>query len=1013
MKVELRVAKLKRYYEQLAMSRVTTLCELAPFTGVIHNDGEEHSATPFSLYRDSVLKGARQTFEITSSFCVPKDALRPMLYIDMGKSASADALTFLYGPEAVVYIDGKARMSLDVHHDLHPIPPDLADSNTHTVTLKGWTGIKDEFYTVARCEICTLNENVEQLCMFIEVTLDYFAGKPQSNTAHKLLSILNEALNKVDVFNIDETALSQCIETLKSEYIALGGKSAETFFACGHGHLDVAWLWTVQRSRSKALRTFLNALELMDTDNADFKFSQTQAVLYEIIKHDEPQVFERIKKAVGSGRWELVGKSYVEFDCNMIGEESLVRQFILGKQLFLDYFGQQGTNVCWLPDTFGFCAQLPQILNKVGIDRFATAKVTWNAYNKFPYDSFLWQGLDGSEVTSHVVSTSIPAWWGATYSADLTVKEIISTENDIRQKDSSVEMLISYGQGDGGGGPSRQMLLREKAFRNLPALPDVKLSTFDEFFNTLEMRKDELPRWVGEIYFELHRGTYTSQAGVKKGNRLCEQQLHNAEFVLTISHLLTNSEYRHEQLTELWKLVCLNQFHDILPGSSIKEVYEVTAAEHAKVIAATDGIIAEELERLSPLFASDEEQYIVVNTTPYPRSETVLLQQEYYRLNNIQPYSISTFSPGGTQFESEDDNLSIQSLDDGFVLKNSKISVSFNTKGEITSYIDCTCDRELIKSGCVGNDFRLFDDLPADWEAWDIDEYYKENPVKTDKKVLDSAIKVQNPHIVTLYIKTQMCNSIIEQEISLCAGEKHLTFVTGVCYNERKKLLKVSFPVNILSDVASYDVQFGVVKRPTHKNTSYEQAMFEVCAHRWADYSEGDYGVALLNNCKYGYDVHGDTVTLTLLKGACFPDETADLGEHEFSYALLPHTKQEEQDINIVADRLNYPLIVKKATATQTENDKTFLFYDRFFKAHGDALLLKNIKVSQDNDGIILRLCETKGSRGTLAFNSDAERIFTCNLLEEDECELQKQQGNYKLCYKPYEIITLRLKGVN
>ena len=806
----------------------------------------------------------------------------------------------------------------------------------------------------------------------------------------------------------------------------------------------MAWLWTLRQTRRKVARTFSTALRLME-QYPEFKFTQSQPQLYQYIADDHPEIMAQIKERVSEGRWETIGGMWVEADCNLTGAEALARQFLLGRRYFLETFGKRESPVLWLPDVFGYAWQLPQLIQQAGLSYFVTAKLSWNQYNRIPYDQFWWQGLDGSKILTYFITTSKPGWWGATYSADLSPEEIIATWDGSQQKELRNEFMIAYGHGDGGGGPTRAMLDRSREMAAHPGLPRVQLTTAIYFMERLERQAgDKLPTWNGELYLELHRGTYTSQARNKRKNRKCEFLLHDAEFLAAWASLNGDFAYPHDDLRRAWELLCLNQFHDIIPGSSIKQVYVDSLRDYEEIRRIGEQIREDALIALDPSLPA-ESALAIYNPTSFPRSEVVEISGERLTDETIvammdgttlpaqrmeggllvkcpaaPPYGVLTlrFSTGdipatGNQIYAGDANGAPKdagaSAQCAIVMENTLVRVEFDQAGDIVRLYDKRAEREVLAAGQSANQWQAFEDRPLDWEAWDIDVFYDEKMCRADPAHSVEVLET-GPLRACLEFKRRVFNSDITQRVFMYADCARIDFDTKINWRERRLLLKVAFPVDILSPRATYEIQWGNVERPTHSNTSWDWARFESCAHKWVDLSEGDYGVSLLNDCKYGYDIAGNVLRLTALKGAMFPDPEADLGEHRFTYSLLPHEGDWRNGTVPAAYSLNNPLIVHHVRGNPLGASAA----DRRSLVHVDAppIIVETVKQAEDGDGLILRLYEHERTQQAFYLHTGfpLAEACRCNLLEENEASLDATESQVALRALPYQIMTLRLK---
>jgi alpha-mannosidase len=828
------------------------------------------------------------------------------------------------------------------------------------------------------------------------------------------------------------------LEALNNGLKAAGDPMDVDIIGIGHAHIDVAWLWTLDQTVRKSGRTFSNVLRLME-DFPDYKFSQSQPQLYQYTEQYYPEIFEQIKARVAEGRWEPMGGTWVEPDCNCIGAESLARQFLLGRGYFRRHFGNVDTPVLWLPDTFGYSWALPQLIKLAGMKYFITHKMSWNQYNQMPYQFLWWQGLDGTRVLTHFLTTTegneyLP--YSTTYNGMMNATEVFGTWENFRQKETHNELITAYGYGDGGGGPTREMIENLERFRDLAGTPRVRPGTLAEFMDRAEAEiADKLPVWNGEFYLEYHRGTYTSQAKNKRNNRKSEFLLHDAEFLAAWAALVTDYAYPHDDLRKAWELVCLNQFHDILPGSSIEQVYVDSDRDYAIIRELGEKVRGDAIAALTQTLPEDA-AVMVINPTSQgtwrganwigfmPGSlaaGTHLINEEGFQLQtqavnggmlieipDYLGYSIGILREVPGEYTSELE-LSVSRGASTIVLENSVLRVEIDSTGDINRVFDKEVQREVLAPGEVGNQLLAFEDRPMQFDAWDIDIFYEDRTEKVGG-VQSITISETGPLRAAVEIVRQYRSSTIRQTIYMYAESRRIDFDTHVDWHEQHILLKVAFPVDILSPVATFDVQWGNVQRATHRNTSWDWARFETCAHKWADLSEGDYGVALLNDCKYGYDIHDNVIRLSLIKSATSPDRHADQGEHRFTYSLFPHDSDlKTSDVIQAAYDLNNPLILRRL------NNSGFgsRLYRANFLAYVDRpqVVIETVKQAEDGNGIILRLFENERSRGkvTLHAGFDVAQARIVNLLEEDIEPVDVDGNIIRLDLKPYQIVTLRL----
>ena len=853
-----------------------------------------------------------------------------------------------------------------------------------------------------KMRVGVFNEEAWSLYYDFSVLFDLYECLPDGDYRRlQLLSALNKA---IDVYAYDPANAAEARAELAPMLARPAMKSAIEATAIGHAHIDVAWLWPMRESIRKAARTFGSQINNIK-NYPGYIFGASQPVLYTFVKEHYPELYARIKEAVKAGRWELQGGMWVEADCNIINGESLVRQFIHGKNFFKDEFGVEVKSL-WLPDVFGYAATLPQIIRKAGCDYFLTQKISWNQFNTFPYHSFIWQGIDGSQVLTHFPPEN-------TYNAPCLPRSVSKAQNNCTEADVAPMMMSLFGIGDGGGGPSTQHLECAKRIANLEGCPRYKFGKAGTFFKKLEKLKDKLPVWKGELYLELHRGTLTTQAKTKLNNRRLEQALPALEF---ISSALPLKNYPAAQLDSIWKNMLKLQFHDVIPGSSIRLVYEDTEKEHAELREQVRQLIE---ERLPQLGGKDKNAILAVNSLPYAYDGIVSIPATWK--NNY------VVSPDG--FESE-----MQSTDDGYValvhlpansitticrgekcqpakikkgtytLENALVKYVFNAMGEICSAYDKQHNKEILPPGKHGNVFTLQEDVPNIFDAWDV-----EITMDDERKWHSEEATVSNASIGTvlrsLDIKFRIGNSTILQHVMLGAHSMRLDFNTKISWREDNKLLRVAFPVNIFACEASFDIQYGILKRPMNTNTSWEKAKFQVCGQRYVDISESDYGVALLNDCKYGYRTIKGELELTLLRAPSSPDPLADRGEHTCTYSLLPHTgKLQESNVMQEAASLNRtPCLLPGYKATVKVP----------FHLESDCATLEIVKRAEKQDCHVLRIVETKGVQASCTIHSNipAKKLIETDLLEWNELKtIPFKNGQATFTIKPFEIKTFMIR---
>ncbi len=829
---------------------------------------------------------------------------------------------------------------------------------------------------------------------------------------------LNETCNTFDPDR--RRTINQCRRLIRDRLEAQVGEVSHTITPVGHAHLDTAWLWPLSVTRLKMAHTTALQLEMMER-HPEYVFAHSQASQYEWLEHDHPALFQRIRQMVKKGQWEVVGSMWVEADCNMAGGESLVRQFLYGRRYFREKLGVE-THDMWLPDVFGYAASLPQILEGFGIKYFLTQKLSWNQQNKIPHNTFWWQGIDGTKVWTHFPPAD-------TYVADAFPKVILQSVRQHRDHARSDRSLLLFGWGDGGGGPTETHLNMLHRARRMPGLPAVEAKRRAvDFFAAAYEESQDLRTWVGELYLELHRGTYTSQAANKRANRECEFLLRDAELLSAMAP----GPYPAEALERLWKLVLLNQFHDIIPGSSVREVYEDSEKDYARVREGAEAIIAEKITALARDFEtqSGEDPVAIFHfarvtseaSLPWPADRetpgALVTSEEVLPVQLVEAFDerkLIFATPESSQegvtlgsFRAEEGAPNLHLRHSARRIENEHWALRFDANGHITSLRSQDNEPlEFIRPGALANVFQLFDDNPLFWSAWDVDAFAFE----TGRDLLraDSVeIVERGPVRVAYEVVRSFGNSRIRQRISL-GPTPGVRFDTEIDWHEENKMLKVAFPLNVHTDHAKCEIQFGHVSRPTHRNTSWDEAKFEVCAQKWVDLSEAGQGVALINTGKYGHDVLGDTVRLSLLRAPKAPDPQCDMGRHRFTYVLLPHYEGLTQSPVVASSyAVNAPVHVVPLPARRGTRTRT----GRLITVDDPNLVIESVKRSEDGKALIVRLYECHGARGRafLSLGQPIRHACLANMEEAAGEALPCDEETVTLDYRPFGILTVRLE---
>jgi alpha-mannosidase len=754
--------------------------------------------------------------------------------------------------------------------------------------------------------------------------------------------------------------------------------SAHHLAAIGHAHIDSAWLWPVRETIRKCARTFSNVLALMD-ENPDFLFACSSAQQFAWMKEYYPALFERITARVLEGRFIPVGGMWVESDTNLPGGEAMARQFVAGKGFFLREFGIEPPEV-WLPDSFGYSAAMPQIVVAAGSRYFLTQKPSWNETNVMPHHTFDWEGIDGTRVFTHFPPVD-------TYNSTLSGEDLARAQRNYRDKGESNISLVPFGYGDGGGGPTREMVAAAERTRDLEGSPTVQIMSPTDFFERAEASYAELPVWSGELYLEFHRGTYTSQARTKRGNRRSEHLLREAELWSTAAALRTGAEYPWAELDEAWHTVLLLQFHDILPGSSIAWVYEVAEEHYARL----EGVLTGLIQRALGALAGEGDLALLANAGPYATGGVAAL--------------------GASAAASAASGVSLTRGDHDYTLANDLVRVTIDADGLVSSMVDLVAERELVAPGERAGALWIYRDTPAQWDAWDIDVHYQRHGRLID--AVDSIeVAEDGDDRVALRVTRTRGASTFVQEYALTAGRPTLDLTTEVDWHESEKLLKLAFPLDVHAERSSSEIQFGHVSRPTHSNTSWDTARFETSAHRWVHVGEGGYGVAVANDSTYGHDITrttragGGTTTLvreSLLRAPTFPDPDADQGRHVLRTSV--RVGAELLDAAAEGYRLNVP--PRALTGARP--------IDAVLTVDNPAVVVEAVKLAEDRSGdVVVRLYEAAGgrARATLTPGFAVASIVQTDLLEREvdaSALVSADAGAAHLTLRPFQIVTLRL----
>lgn len=930
--------------------------------------------------------------------------------------------------EGCVFLDGKPYQGIDRNHTEVLLTPSASGGEKFELVIdaisKHWMDFRDQSpKTLRQAALAVRNAAVWDYWFNLDFLHQLAEALPEDSPRRaKIIYTLNKSVDAFDYTHTDANSLKQSAlranKILQPLLACKSSASATNVAVHGHSHIDVAWLWPYAETRRKCARTFSTVMRLMER-YPEYIFSQSQAQLYQFAKENYPTLYADIKQKAKEGRWDVTGSMWVEADCNLCSGESLVRQILLGKNFFKDEFGIE-TDVLWLPDVFGYSAALPQILKKAGINYFSTIKINWSQLNRFPYTTFYWRGIDGTRVLAHFPPTT-------DYNALPTPQKLLEQVKYFVEKDRCDWSLLSYGWGDGGGGPDPRHLEYLRRAQDLEGLPRCRQMKISEFFHTIDGTPD-LPEWVGELYLELHRGTYTTQARNKRFNRKVEFVYRDAEILSSVAERF-GFAYPYDRLHREWQRILCNQFHDVLPGSSVRAVYEDTDKMYPEILGVGENVAASAIGRICEYIDTrgPGEAIAVVNTLPWNRRDVAFVELP------IPGNSYAVFDWEGREVPTQTDGSKIWFLAKvpsvGYAvyrlvesaptavkgelrvskdeLENRFFRITLDSNGLISSIIEKSTGREVVPSGQRANLLQLFEDKPNDFDAWDIDLYYDDK--WEDITNLTSLDVVENgPVSGAIRLERRFGNSRLRQTICIYAEIPRIDFQTWVDWHEDHKCLKVAFPVDVNASKARYEIQFGSVERPTHTNTSWDLARFEVCAHKWVDISEEGFGASLMNDCKYGHHTKRNVMRLTLLRSPKDPDEMADMGEHEFTYALMPHKGSfaEAQTVRR-AYELNVPLRTCLCNSSAGELPKVY----SFISVDAENAILETIKRAEKEDTTILRFyeCHNQRARVNVSLRMPFKAVHECDLMERSISEVHSDGTSFTFEIKPFEIKTFKL----
>ena len=998
------------------------------------------------FHRGELWGGHREYYWFETILTIPQEfAGKCVVYeVKTGAEGGWDATN----PQFSIFVDGKRVQGLDVNHREIVLAENAEAGRKYRVILSAFTG-DSNFHLFMDTAMKVLDRQTEHYYYDLAVPYDTARLlKPDDDAYIRIIQALNESLNLLDMREEGSAAYHESMKKAqdyltKEFYEKYCGKEDAPLVCCvGHTHIDCAWLWTLSVTKDKAVRSFSTVLELMRR-YPEYIFMSSQPQLYQYVKENAPDVYEGIRQRVKEGRWEVEGGMWVEADCNLSSGEALSRQFLYGKRFFLSEFGKDN-RILWLPDVFGYSAALPQIMKLCGIRYFMTTKISWNETNKMPYDTFLWEGIDGTKTLTHFIPTrdynkaavenGTETEHYTTYNAFLNPSQMKGAWARYSDHDLNREILCSYGFGDGGGGPTAEQLENQRRMSTgLPGLPRTKPSTALSFFEKLEEdTKDSkyLPTWVGELYLEYHRGTYTTMARNKRFNRKAELAYQNEETYSVMDSLLTGKAYPDKELHDAWIVILRNQFHDILPGSAIYEVYEDSKAEYEKIFEEQEKLEKTSLGDIASGADGSKGSVVIFNPNSISRnglvtfalpkcgSDVIVLRGQNGRAALAQKteggyvawvtglpekgYEVFTVETAGNELSGHSAPIA-----DSTHMENDFFRIDFNDKGQFSSIFDKRAGREILKDGKAGNVIMSYEDRPHNYDAWDINNYYSEKSWEVDD-LQSLEVVEEGPVRTTVRLERKYLESTIVQFISIYADLDRIDIRNEIDWKQHLIMMKDHFPVDVHTSTATFDIQYGNVVRNTTDNTSWDIAKFEVCHHKWMDIAENGYGVSFLNDCKFGVSVRGTDVGLTMLKSALYPNPQADKEHHTFTYSIYPH-QGDWREAGTVAQayELNNPM-----SAAVKMNDGGLLPASfSLVSTDSENVVIETVKKAEDSRDVIVRMYECFNRRSEVRVHVGPKLLgaSVCNIMEEED-QPARVEGQDVICnVRPYEILTLKL----
>ncbi|MBO5453247.1 MAG: alpha-mannosidase [Clostridia bacterium] len=912
----------------------------------------------------------------------------------------------------IIYLNGEMTQGLDANHTRTVLEPDTTYDVAFYCYVSPVYSPRKHVISTTMPKLVTICQKTETL--YFDFSTPFQASEAIDKTSDDYRIIINHLELAANLIDFREPyskeyykSVDEAIKYLADEFYGKEcGQSDITVNCLGHSHIDIAWRWPVRQTVEKVQRSFSTVLYLME-HYPEYIFMMTSPQMYEFMKDQAPEQYEKIKQKVKEGKWEVDGAMWLEADGNLPSGESFIRQVIYGKKFFKDEFGVNSRTL-WIPDVFGYSAALPQILKKSGVDRFVTGKISWNDTDRMPNDTFYWKGIDGSEVftqflTSQDFVNPDKSRIFVMLNGMLDAREVKSTWDIYRNKEYNDQTIHTFGYGDGGGGPTYQMLERQRRFaKGIPGIPKTKMNTLDNYLNKSKENFDKAcekygrtPRWSGELYLQYHRGTYTSVAKTKKANRECEFILAKTEALSVFDMLFNNSAYPKDDFDVMWKQMLLNQFHDIIPGSCIKEVSDTAEVGYNMVKATCKDISDKAYSKIISNISSDDGM-VVFNHNSFISSDIVETKNGFAYAKDVPAHGYKVFS------KLDYTNKATVSQNG---ISNRYFDIIFNENGDIFSIYDKENDRYVTNG--VANEFVAYEDRPKFYDAWELTHYYKQKPYKLEGLV--SILPYENGAKKGVTVTRKFMNSSVKQNIIVYDNIRRIDFETEIDWKEDHLILKTLFPINVFTNKVTAEIQMGHVERTTHKNRSWDEAQFEMCMHKWIDISDNSYGVSFINDCKYGYSCDENVVGLTILKCATDPDPEADKCIHNFTYSIYTH---ENTPCNGKTVQMAYCLNQKMTAIDKISSSGTLPAEFSLVSVNKENIIIETVKKAENDNAVIVRMYDSYNmvTNAKIKFGFDVKKAYTCDLNENVLEELEVTDNSVTTKIKNFEIVTLKLE---